>query len=467
MAYLVVVYHLRCRQWGILGVMSRYLYERTIAVILLVIAGGVVFHAPLTVGFDSIWPEYAPFIKAWKELLMGVAFVLLVVLAIRRKMLSRILSDRLMQIALAYAGLHFLIPAFLPTSIDQIGAGLLIDLRYIFYFVLVYVLLRLVPEYKRYFIYVLIGTAVLSIIFALLQIFVLPKDVLSLIGYSRESIAPFLTVDDNHAYVRINGTLRGPNPLGAYVVILSSVLLAYAAVTWKRLESRMRWIATGAGLGLLLVMNSTYSRASLIGLLIAAAVIIGVVANKRTRKILAIAGLLIAIVGAGALFAFRDNPTVASVVFHDDPNTGSAIDSNAGHADSLIDGFQRMVRQPFGAGIGSTGSASLAGDNPLIIENQYLFIAHEVGWLGLVLFVGLFAVIMKRLWVNRQDILALSIFASGCGLAVIGILHPVWVDDTVSIVWWGAAAVALSYQERRNKSAKRKGKSDKKATRTT
>jgi hypothetical protein len=32
--------------------------------------------------------------------------------------------------------------------------------------------------------------------------------------------------------------------------------------------------------------------------------------------------------------------------------------------------------------------------------------------------------------------------ASGIGLALIGLLLPVWVDDTVSIVWWGLAAIA-------------------------
>ena len=103
-----------------------------------------------------------------------------------------------------------------------------------------------------------------------------------------------------------------------------------------------------------------------------------------------------------------------------------------------------MVRQPFGAGIGSTGSASLGTDQPLIIENQYLFIAHETGWIGLTVFIGLFGLILRRLWQRRRDWLALGVFASGIGLAVIGLLLPVWVDDTVSIVWWGLAAVALA-----------------------
>ena len=103
-----------------------------------------------------------------------------------------------------------------------------------------------------------------------------------------------------------------------------------------------------------------------------------------------------------------------------------------------------MVHQPFGAGIGSTGSASLYGAQPLIVENQYLFIAHEVGWIGLALFLIIFVKILQQLWKRRADWLALGVFASGIGLALIGLLLPVWVDDTVAIIWWGLAAVAIA-----------------------
>src|SRR5690606_28126439 len=105
----------------------------------------------------------------------------------------------------------------------------------------------------------------------------------------------------------------------------------------------------------------------------------------------------------------------------------------------------RMINQPFGAGIGSTGSASLIGPgDSLIIENHYLFVAHEVGWLGMVLFIVIFVMVMQSLWRRRQSWLALAVFASGVGMALIGILLPVWVDDTVSIIWWGLAAIVLA-----------------------
>jgi len=36
------------------------------------------------------------------------------------------------------------------------------------------------------------------------------------------------------------------------------------------------------------------------------------------------------------------------------------------------------------------------------------------------------------------------VWASGLGLILIGLVLPVWVDDTVSIVWWGLAALVIA-----------------------
>ena len=157
------------------------------------------------------------------------------------------------------------------------------------------------------------------------------------------------------------------------------------------------------------------------------------------------------IIGCVVLFALvggvilgREHSFIENVVLHENDEGGSQVSSNDDHVASLLDGSERMLRQPIGAGIGSTGSASLMSDNALIIENQYLFIAHEVGWFGLILFMVLFFLIIRKLWRLRQDWLCLGAVTSGIGLACIGILLPVWVDDTVSIIWWGLAAVAVA-----------------------
>jgi len=87
---------------------------------------------------------------------------------------------------------------------------------------------------------------------------------------------------------------------------------------------------------------------------------------------------------------------------------------------------------------------AMYGSMPHIIENQYVMVAHEVGWLGLVLFMVIYALVLHGLWKQRQQWYAIGLWASGVGLALVGIVLPVWADDTVSIVWWGLAAAVCS-----------------------
>lgn len=422
--------------------MTSKLLERTLAGLLLVIAAGMVIHTPLTLWLGLQFPGYELLIKSWKELLMGLGLVLLIVIAVRMKKVGDLLADKLLQVSLMYAGLHFVMMMIFQNGLQTAGAGLLIDLRYVLYFVLVYGFIRLFPSYRRLFITVLTGGAVVVIGFALLQVSVLPKDFLAHIGYSKQTIAPYLTVDENHNYIRINSTLRGPNPLGAYVVIMIGLLTAF--VTRWRLHRRALVVAGLSFIALIITLNAAYSRSSTIAVVVAVALVAFVAAPTRWKKRLAIVTIALGLVVIGGLFMAKDSSFVQNVILHDNPTTGSSVDSNAGHAESLIDGTERLIRQPFGAGIGSTGSASLIGDKPLIIENQYLLVAHEVGWIGLALFVWLYVLVMNRLWQRRTSALALGVFASGIGLAIIGLLLPVWTDDTVSIVWWGLAGVAVA-----------------------
>lgn len=445
------------------GDMKHSRLERILVGILLVIAGGVVLHAPLSVWLGTVWPEYTDYIKAWKELLMGAALVVLLIEAMRHKAIKKLLADRLLQLAIGYAGLHFVMLAVFRNDPAAVGAGLLIDLRYVFYFALVYATIRLFPGYRRAFVWTFGVGAAVVLVFSLLQLYVLPKDILANIGYSKQTIAPYLTVDENPDYVRINSTLRGPNPLGAYVVIVLGLLTA-AAIRWRKMNTNGWLMVGGVLLASLLTLTASHSRSSVIGALTAVAVVAFVAMAAKYRAKIVLGGVAFVVVAAGGLYALRNDPFVATVVLHDSPETGATADSNTGHWESLIDGTKRMVSQPLGAGIGSTGSASLKSDAPLIIENQYLLIAHEVGWAGLALFVWLFVNILRRLYIRRKSVLALGVFGSGVGLAVIGILLPVWADDTVSIVWWGLAGVAIGYLniEDRTKLQKRKQERKKK-----
>lgn len=428
------------------------IFRRVPAVLLLVVFGLIVLHAPLTVFLGTQFPEFDLLLKAWKELLIGGALLLVVYDLIRRGQVGLVKRDVLFWVAVAYVALHGVMAALqygtlamiYPQVIAQAMAGLAIDLRYVLFFLAVYLLIKLHPEFRRRFVTVGIIGAGIVVGFALLQQ-VLPPDILKYIGYSRDTIVPYLTVDQNPDYIRINSTLRGPNPLGAYAAIVLSGCIAYLLFVKRKLSPTWaRWVIAGLSFGAIVALWTSYSRSAAIALGIAVVILAVIRFRRQLRWWHAAAVLAVLALAAGGLYVARDTAFVHNVILHDNPETGAVVTSNDAHAESLVDSTGRMLSQPFGGGIGSTGSASLYGPSPLIIENQYLFIAHESGWLGLVLFVAIFMMILRRLWVQRADWLAMTVLASGVGLGVICLIQPVWVDDTVSIIWWGLAGLVLA-----------------------
>ncbi len=418
--------------------------EKIYVGILFVIFAGIVIHAPLSVGFSVLFPDYSWLIKSWKEVLMALAVPLAIILITRHKLWKELFDDWIMRCIMAFVTLHFLLLAVFRQSLIAEVAGLAIDLRYVLFFGLVYVAMRTAPQYRQRLVQIATVGALVVVCFATLQLF-LPADILSHLGYSKTTIAPYLTVDQNQTYIRVNSTLRGPNPLGAYAGMTLAFLAAAIVrqkVRWRRMSHRIT--VTVLAICSIVALWISYSRSALVGSIVAVNIVAVIPIFRRMSKkwwIGTAAGVGMVI---GILIAFSGSSFVSNVLLHENPTGGSSVNSNEGHAASLVNSLTNLIHQPLGAGIGSTGSASLRGLNPVIVENQYLFVAHEAGWLGLILFVILLGFVLVRAWKLRQDWLALGVFASGIGLILIGLLLPVFTDDTVAIIWWGLAAIALA-----------------------
>jgi len=420
--------------------------EKLYAAVLMVIFGGIVLHAPLSVGLGVLFPDFSLLIKSWKEILMLILAVVGAIIITRRSAWGELWNDWLLRIAAAFVALHLVISLVLYKGLAATFAGLAIDLRYIAFFVLVYIAIKLLPQYRKPMVVVATVGAFVVMGFATLQFF-LPADILSHIGYSRETIAPYLTVDKNPDYIRINSTLRGPNPVGAYAGMVLGLIAA--AFVRAKLDFKNKKVLAGT---IILTVCSvvalwlSYSRSALVAGIVIVATVFGVSLMRKFSRMAWIISCAILFAVVGGLIAGRNSGFVQNVILHENPNGGSEISSNKGHVESLQYGVGQLLREPLGSGVGSTGSASLFGDKSksVVVENQYLFIAHEVGWLGIGLFTVLYGLILTGLWRRRKDWLALGMFASGVGLGLIGLLLPVWVDDTVSIIWWGLAAIALA-----------------------
>ncbi len=433
--------------------------QHVIAWLLLLIMGLIVIHAPLTVFLGTRFPEIAESIKAWKEVLMLVALVLLAVDCTRRKAWRAIFKDKLLWLISGYAVLHLVLSVGYHVPANAVVAGLMIDLRYIAYFALIYIFLRAYPAYKDSFLRISMTGATIVVGFAVLQL-VLPHNFLAYFGYGDATIQPYITIDKNPAFVRENSTLRGPNPLGAYAIMVLCAVASYWIAQRKNLNDNTRTKLLFFSVAGAISLVVSYARSAWLG---AAVALIGVFAIKNKGKItwrragyIAIATVIIGALVYGA----RNTGFVQNALIHNNPTTGASVDSNTQHLDSVTNGTASMLAHPLGQGVGSTGSASLFTDNPTVVENQFLFVAHETGWLGLALFIAITWMVLARLWRKRADWMAFAAFTSGVGLIVVGLLLPVWADDTVSIVWWGLAAVILAtgkeaYGKTTNKKAKR------------
>lgn len=418
--------------------------EKVFAGILFVVFGGIVLHAPFSVFMSSWLPEYSLLFKSWKELLLFAAAILACVIVTRRHLWRELGRDWLLRLIVIFAALHFVLLGWQFQGTAPALAGLAIDLRYLLFFALVYILIKIWPRYRLSMLIVAAIGAMIVVIFGALQLF-LPADILSHLGYGPHTIEPYLTVDKNPNYIRINSTLRGPNSVGAYAVIVLSVIAALFAKTRARITktpARVIWFIV-ITICTLVALWISYSRSALLAAVLSLFLVgLAVYGGRISKKVWLACGAVVVVAIIG-LFLARNSNFVDNVILHNNPTTGAKVTSNEGHLSSLVHGSERMIHQPLGAGIGSTGSASLYGGSGMIVENQYLFVAHEAGWLGLALFVVIFVIILWWLWQKRQNWLSLAVFASGIGLACIGLLLPVWADDTVCIVWWGLAAIAL------------------------
>ncbi len=411
---------------------------------LLVILGLIVVHAPLTSIVGGLLPEYDNVIRAWKEIALAGLAVLAAVEITRRKLWSMLLHDPLILLSLVFIDIHLLLAVVIGGDGNSLIAGLMIDLRFIVMFMLMYILAMLRPDILPKVVRVVAFGAAAVLGFGLLQITVLPDDTLRYIGYSSDTIAPYITIDRNPDFVRINSTLRGPNPLGALTVIYGALTLAYLVCRHRQIDIRRKVVAGATVVASGAVLFASFSRSAYVAFVAALGIV--AVSTLRLSKKVIIGSLGAVIIAAGMLTLVSSSDWYSNVILHEDPESPVVSKSNDEHAASLAEGAKRAAIQPFGAGVGSTGSASLYDKdvtNDVTIENYYFFVAHESGWLGLSVFLALFVAVLIKLWQRRSGWLALGLFASGIGLALIGLLLPVWADDTVALVWWGLAGVIL------------------------
>jgi len=415
------------------------------AVLLVLILVAVPFQAFLSVFVSSLTGHYE-LVRLWKDVLLLVIVSLAGAVLWRDPAIwKKLRSGWLPWAILCYVLLQLLLGA-LAFGKGQVNGyalayALVINLRPIAMFMVTWVLALSVPWLRDNWQRLLLWPAAIVVVFGLMQVLVLPNNFLSHFGYSPATIEAYETVDNKEDYVRIQSTLRGSNPLGAYLVVVAAGLL----VLLRRVRNKLNGQLVMALLLTATVLFFSYSRSAYIGLVIAvAAAIIMAVRNRREQRWLAISLVVFALVVGGLFAVFRNNDQLENTLFHTNEDSTSMMSSNEQRASALRNGLEDVTSQPFGLGPGTAGPASIHNDQPQrIAENYYLQVGQETGWLGLGLFVSILFMIGKKLWHRRDQPLAKAMLISLAGISFINLVQHAWTDDTLAYIWWGFAGIAM------------------------
>lgn len=391
--------------------------------------------------------------KSWKEILLGLLLVPALMLLVKEKDLQKYLvSSWLIRLIALYTLIHLIIAFSLRGEWDATLYGLAINLRFLAFFIIGVITFWKVAISRKAIAWIVLLPTAAVVVFGLLQMFVLPTDFLSHFGYQKGvTIDPMINIDEQPDQIRIMSTLRGPNPLGAYLILPGTLLLGFllSAVDWTKKKVRLerRHIFAISLFGLLLIaLYGSHGRSSWLGFAVAMAVLILLYVPKKLRIILVAAGAATLLIAGGVVYQLRDTSFVQTVILHDNPETGAELTSNQAHGQAIEQGLEDVKNEPLiGCGPGCAGPASFyETEGPRLAENYFIQIAQEVGLIGLALFLAINALVLKKLYQHKDESVALALLAAFIGITVANLLLHVWADDTLAYVWWGMAGALFS-----------------------
>jgi hypothetical protein len=393
-------------------------------------------------------------LNAWKlakDVLLALVTLFAVCLVWQQRRSTR-LFNILVGLTAVYGALHLALWA-LHTDVyrDSALLGLAYNLRVFCFVVLGYAAALFKPGGidKRFMLKLVLGVSTVVAALGIAQYF-LPKDFLTHFGYSlQRGVRPAFFIDDRPNLPRIMSTLRDPNSLGAYLVVPITAL-SVLLIQVKNVHKRM--LVAGI-LGLqLLALFLTFSRSAWL----AAVISVVLVLLLQYRAWLLAMGkrywpalLVLVLLFAGGLFVGRHSYFIHGLLSHNTGKPQAQYDSNGFHREFAKRGLEGIVHQPFGHGPGTAGLASI--QNPkgsFLTENYYLQIGYEVGVLGLLLFVGMQALLYVKLWHVRHERLAAVLLASFWAYVITSMLLHTWSNEAIAAQWWILAGLLLAVPAR-------------------
>lgn len=422
---------------------KKYSYLNLGSILLTALLVIIPFHAAIV----TIAGNYLPYklvLQGWKEILiLLLAIICMYAIYKDRKLLKLDLTNKF---ALAIILFSLTISILNFSELNAFLAGIKTNLV-VFVLFLEAQILASKYSFEKIFKIIMIPATIVAVL-AILQPLIFKPDLLQIIGYNSSSITAGQYIEASKESVRVFSTLGGPNQLGAYLIIPFTLSLVFAfkakKISWYLLP-----------VFFLVPIYMTYSRSAWIGTIVAALSVLILQFKLKTQLIVATClVLLLVIFGysfySGGVCRYFSEPV--AILIHGDCKTGNLGGSDMIRVNSIQQGIDTVVNNPFGKGIGSAGPASFYTQKPLIVENWYLQIAIEVGIIGLFLYVIFIVLNLKKLYVKSkqkgEDILPTTLFAAICGILVTSLFLHTLADSTLSIILFGLLGIAIGMKSK-------------------
>ena len=315
------------------------------------------------------------------------------------------------------------------------AVGLVMDGRYLLAFLAFRLLVRIDSQFwhktleKLPRILTIIG--VILAIAGLVQVTLIPRDFLTIFGYSFDGVAPYVSIDQGEN-LRAFATLAGPNNFANYLLI---TLFAALFMAWKS-KGRSKVVYTSSAFVIILGLMASSSRAAFLAAAVSLVVLI--LSSVKISKKVIIYGLTSMAVIAGLFIVLLEVPIFRENILHirDDRN-GSHETSNDAHLSAFVDGVDQVISNPIGCGVGCSGPASYYSKKSIISENYYLQMAQQYSIVGALLFIFIMVLVLGRLAAAGK--VGKLWFIVGIGLCFAALFAHTFTDEAVSVTWFAIA----------------------------
>ena len=276
---------------------------------------------------------------------------------------------------------------------------------------------------------------------------------------------------------RAQGVFSGPNQMGAYLIFVVTGIFGFCVgvitnrlninqsdvcnTSLRKIQKIFFLILFFSGIVLLVL---TFSRSAWIGGLGAGMFFLLFYsvgnANFRSLRNKVLTGIVLIPVVCVGLFSLIF-PEISDKIIN-------RASSSSQHYELSLEAAKNVIENPFGQGLGTAGAASKyeseAGQKEvgIIPENWYLQIGIEAGFLGMLFWLGIIFVVMKKLVqqndtkknvgnshgcsLRDQNNFPLALAASFFGISLMGLFLHSWESSALAYTVWGLAGVILRKQ---------------------